>query len=317
MCSVVPELTVGGYIDSARETTNIAPTMTDMTGIELFNRVFAQNFIIDVSNFAAFRLYANSAYTGTITIHLSQDKMEVVKPRTKNLVFTLENKTGNLTSAFDVGDYNKAVIQFKSEYTGTSSVRGYVDGGSNYVSCPLYNLDGTPASKITGGSTVVADVSNVKSIYLANNGTFTGDIYILLSQDQIDRKTINERSTGVFQIATQYVNVVDGTNTYNVDVNGLAEYRFFVVEVKRRDGSGYAPWTGTVDLYHTINKEQGTGPTFVKTYSNAIEVEDAPNGFAKTQWLENYTDSSIRVALKINGTTFDGALMEVNVIGIK
>lgn len=229
----------------------------------------------------------------------------------KDIKYTYNNVKGNVAIT-DVRGYSKAVIQFSGERL--FSVFGYIDKatGSQVFHPIITTLKHRPLldSDITK-ETVIVDISDFSVIFIRFLESYTGDVFIHLTQDEvkIDR-------SGVTQIATKYINVVSGTNIYEsgwIESAEIKHFRFLAVEIKRRDIDGYHYFTGRALFYYNVNKEQGPGGA----YNSGDEIINVTNvNFANSGWFENYATERFELDIYIDGTAFDGALLEVNFLGI-
>lgn len=235
----------------------------------------------------------------------------IFKRADKDIKYTHSGTTGN-ADVTDVRGYSKAVIQFSGERV--FNVCGYIDKvtDSEIVFPIVTSLKHRPiANNYITEKNIIVDVSDLSVLHFYFSESYTGDVFIHLTQDKIEI----DRS-GITQIATKYINVVSGTNTYESGWIGNAEikhFRFIAVEIRRRDGNGYLPFTGRGLLYYNVNKEQGAGGE----YNSGDEIINVINtNFANSGWIENYATERVAVDIHINGTEFDGALLEINFIGI-
>lgn len=229
----------------------------------------------------------------------------------KDIKYTYNGVEGNFAIT-DVRGYSKAVIQFSGERL--FSVFGYIDkAADSQVLRPIITTsEHRPLldSDITK-ETVIVDISDFSVIFIRFLESYTGDVFIHLTQDEvkIDR-------SGVTQIATKYINVVSGTNIYEsgwIEGTEIKHFRFIAVEIKRRDGNGYLAFTGRGLFYYNVNKEQGSGGAY-NPGDEIINVTKAQ--FANSGWIENYATEKFSLDIHIDGTAFDGALLEVNFLGI-
>jgi hypothetical protein len=123
--------------------------------------------------------------------------------------------------------------------------------------------------------------------------------------------------SGITVLATKIVNIVAGTNIYDSGfIYNYKNYRFWAIEVRRRDGNGYESFTADFDEYHMIPKIAGAGPNYSggKTILS-VSTSDTSNGYAQSEWLENYSDSN-SVSVRIDGTNYNGAILEITFLGI-
>lgn len=236
----------------------------------------------------------------------------IFKRADKDIKYTHNGTTGNVDIT-DVRGYSKAVIQFSGERN--IRIFGYIEKitDSQVVMPMVTTLEHRPIidSYYITEKTVIVDVSDLSVFFINFVESYTGDVFIHLTQDEvkIDRN-------GVTQIATKYINVVDGTNVYEsgwVESEEIKHFRFIAVEIKRRDGDGYQPFTGRGLLYYNVNKEQGAGGE----YNTGDEILNVMNAnFVNSGWIENYATERFALDIRIDGTEFDGALLEINFIGI-
>lgn len=236
----------------------------------------------------------------------------IFKRADKEIKYT-HNGAINNADITDVRGYSKAVIQFSGERN--FRIYGYIDKitYSQVVSPTVTTLEHRPIIDIKNitEKTVIVDVSDLSVLFINFVESYTGDVFIHLTQDEvkIDR-------SGVTQIATKYINVVSGTNYYEdltIENTEIKHFRFIAVLIKRRDGDGYQPFTVRAKIYYNVNKEQGAG----SAWNNGDEIINVTNAyFANSGWFENYATKKISLGIYIDGTEFDGALLEINYVGI-
>ena len=236
----------------------------------------------------------------------------IFKRADKDVKYTYSGKTGSSGDIVDVRGYSKAVIQFSGERV--FAVCGCIEKAtdSDVVFPIVTTLEHRPiVNNHVTEKNIIVDVSDISIFYFYFNESYTGDVFIHLTQDEVEL----DRS-GITQIATKYINVVSGTNVYEsgwIESAEIKHFRFIAVEIRRRDGNGYQPFTGRGLLYYNVNKEQGAG----SECNSGDEIINVTNAyFVNSGWTENYATERLSLDIYIDGTEFNGALLEINFIGI-
>lgn len=239
----------------------------------------------------------------------------IFRKATKDIKLTFSARTGNAIISDNVEGYNKAVIQFSA----TPSVRflGYIEKATDSVvitndDIVKTDIHGKPVFGNVTKQNVIVDISNLAFFYMYFAEDYTGDVYVHLTQDEVKPKY-----NGITVLATKTINIVAGTNYYELGfVDNFKNFRFWAIEAKRRDGNGYAAFAADFVEYHKIPKTTGAGPGYSGGETIlSVTTADAPNGYAQSEWLENYSNSN-SVDVRINGTDYDGAVLEVTFLGI-
>lgn len=230
----------------------------------------------------------------------------IFRRATKDYKFELTSATGNV-ALVNVAGYSKATIICSA--SGVLRPNGYIDNDkqSPTIQPIVTDLNGK-ISRSENRQNFIVDVSGLSWMYIYIGDSYTGNIFISLSQEKI--KIDN---SGITSLSTQYINVTSGTNVYYTDwVAATQYYRFIAVEVLRRDIADTSI-TLSVNGAYQVTKEQGEGAAYTWRDEPIIVMENTVRGHSG--WLENYSWANYFQIL-VDGDTYDGAVIEVNVIGI-
>lgn len=239
----------------------------------------------------------------------------IFRKATKDIKLTCNGTSGSLVISDNVEGYNKAVIQFSAN--PKARFAGYIEKATDSVAITnddivKTGIDGKPIFGTVTKQNVIVDISNLAFFYMYFAEAYTGDVYVHLTQDEVKPKY-----NGITVLATKTINVVAGTNNYESGfIDNFENFRFWAIEVKRRDGNGYLSFTADFVEYHKIPNIAEVGPDYSggKTILS-VTTADTINGYTQSEWLENYSRSN-SVDISINGTDYAGVVLEITFLGI-
>ena len=216
----------------------------------------------------------------------------------------------------DVRGFNQVSIQVNSLSDADKIIVSGALSKKDYSVLPIINTKNRFVDYIDKTNyTVIVDVSFVSYIKLKCVDTDGVSKYIKMCFSANSAASLYQQANSGSYIIGQYsYSVVDGTDNYSsIRISGLNKYRYLVLRAKRRDDNGYKNFTAELKFSYKYPRLIGAGNTWTKGYgvlSIVGQTEDM------TGWIENVCDE-LEIDMKIDSSTYNGAVIEMTLIGIR